>query len=270
MLPAPARTPTARFRRAATAWVTPGAHTATGAAALAYAAGTELPDRLAGAGLAFCAVCTHYAAAMILRAPERGDARSAWAREHPRLMAATVGVAAAGGLALATGCERSRLINLAVVAALGLAYTLPFPGLGWRRIGPLKPVLLATAWTLLTTPWSGGAPIAQGLRWPALFALCLLFDLKDIACDRRHGVVTPAASLGPAGVRALAALLVAATTLAALACGRPDAATESAVLGVTALVAVRGADPVRIVLFGDGAMILAGAARLVSLSDHFP
>ncbi len=94
------------------------------------------------------------------------------------------------------------------MGALSLAYSLPVLPLKdkkrLRDYGSLKIAVLAGVWTLATCLLPimamGKAPITFpfeiALRFIFMFALCLLFDLRDIDEDRRNNIGTVAAKLG--------------------------------------------------------------------------
>lgn len=255
----------AKPRDFAAYWVASGAHTAAGAAALTHATAVSQgkTDATPASAVVFCAVLTFYAAAALMRSCERPDPRADRLRRHLRPTLALIPIAFLTGLVLTPFCDVARILNLALVIALGIAYRVPLPGLGWRRFGPGKPFLLAIAWTLLTTPCDGGDPLPQILRLASLSALCVLFDIKDLNEDRNHGIRTPAVLLGAHGARALSTGLFAFA--AALAYERRDMAAlaETLVLAGVATAGMRGNNRLRIIFYGDGAMILAGVVHLL-------
>lgn len=136
------------------------------------------------------------------------DERTRWYAAHHRRIArrqVLLGVLCAGmvALLLARGAVRPHhLPLLAVFPAIGLAYY-GIGAAGLRRIGWLKPFVIGAVWAGVVT-WHP-AVLAPGRAFPYIDAvgaalllknllfvslLCILFDIKDEADDRRDDLHT--------------------------------------------------------------------------------
>ncbi|MFB6262099.1 MAG: UbiA family prenyltransferase [Bradymonadaceae bacterium] len=164
--------------------------------------------------LVFCATLLVYNLDRLLDAPDRRDdwsERHRWVEEHRRWL---WGMAAVGGMGVVVSLAFvSRTVWMALIP-LGMAavgYTLPLvrggeggdrlkdlPGLKivliagvWAGATALLPAIEVRGWNIDTEAlWIGGE------RALFIFALCVPFDVRDAARDRRAGVQTLAHLLG--------------------------------------------------------------------------
>ncbi len=101
-------------------------------------------------------------------------------------------------------------INLAIAVILFVLYLLPilpFKNLGWiKSVGILKTILLAFAWTIITTliplqvPLWSMKPLISLLfihRLLFMLLLCIIFDSRDSAIDKIRGLHSMATVFNP-------------------------------------------------------------------------
>ena len=101
-------------------------------------------------------------------------------------------------------------INLAIAVILFVLYLLPilpFKNLGWiKSVGILKTILLAFAWTIITTliplqvPLWSMKPLISLLfihRLLFMLLLCIIFDSRDLAIDKIRGLHSMATVFNP-------------------------------------------------------------------------
>lgn len=88
------------------------------------------------------------------------------------------------------------------VLACGVSVFYFFPSGGLRKIGFLKPFLIALTWSMVSVllPWYEYGSFRPGWIFAEhfffIFALCILFDIRDSKADRLNGVKTIPNSLG--------------------------------------------------------------------------
>lgn len=245
-------------------WVGSGTQPALGAGALAFDAARRTGMRPATtAGFVAATIggtLVLYGGRRLFKFPNRTGAEPARPVEPWRPVSVGVGLAllTLGVLTLPLG----QVLHLALWGLVGAAYCLPILGKRLREYGALKPAVLALAWTAITCPPVINTTTAGifAERLPALYALCLLFDLKDRIVDERAGVLTPALVLKADTLRWIAAafLLESLWLTATLA---PASARAPALVG---LIVAATLPPYRStahrswVLRGDGALIALG------------
>ncbi len=113
------------------------------------------------------------------------------------------------------------------LALISLIYSLPF---GLKRVPWCKTFLVAFTWTAVTVgiPWISATthpfpPIVTSLLWghrlAFLFALALMFDMRDVQKDQRAGLITLPMSLGRFKTKAVALSALAITMIPACTFG---------------------------------------------------
>ena len=155
---------------------------------------------------------------------DKSDDRINWCRQHIRFVKALLVLSfifIIGGLVFHfesifsyhDGFNVKNLIIILVIPILALGYSTPiFPGTrkSLREVGWLKAILLSFTWSFTTVILPAMMQpdksdfYTQHLHLPILFAnrfifiaaLCFLFNINDIAEDRKDGIKTLAAILG--------------------------------------------------------------------------
>lgn len=121
-------------------------------------------------------------------------------------------LALTGGLIIAlTGLLHSPWVVIVVCGCAGLfslSYTLPLLPLKTRKrlrdYGLLKIIVLTTVWVVVTTVLPmlqfgvnpARYPFEIGLRFALIFALCILFDLRDVSHDAANNIHTLPYTIG--------------------------------------------------------------------------
>jgi 4-hydroxybenzoate polyprenyltransferase len=149
------------------------------------------------------------------------------------------------GVALLVCCVWQPWLVLAVVLSLvvSLAYLVPIPGLGKRvkELPGCKPLYLGLTVATITGAfaWLDGAALAPAgvaLASANVLVNTALYDLKDLAADRRAGLRSLAALLGPRLFTALHVLNTATVVLAWIATPPATAWIATALAGLYAFV----------------------------------
>ncbi len=179
-----------------------------------------------------------------------------------RAIMIAAGLAAVCGLALAPSLSVSAL-GVAATAALAAVF---YPR--WKRLPGAKTIVVPLVWTWCGIALPTGQTSAlgwQGLVHPVALPIflvfaagCVLCDLKDAARDRRDGVPSMPALVGPDAAARLAVGLALLGAVAAVAAGRPALACSAVALSglglAPTLVAVDDVGP----LIVDVALTLPG------------
>ena len=261
---------------------------ATAAAGLTWATGAllgqQLPPTLpALAGAATLALYNFDSLVPYKRGRPAATARGQWLQAHPDLLLllSTLGLLAALPLAWwllrATPDAWLKLAPLVLLAGLYSVPVIP-TARGWRplRDVPLvKGLLIAAVWTGVTValPARLGVPAVQldpllvllARRFLFVFALTLVFDLRDVVKDAAAGTRTIPLVLGARRTRWLGWALLAACVLL-----RPAGLTNAAFLVLllplgAAAALLAGARPNRpdyyFAGFGDGTLLLPALAE---------
>lgn len=128
--------------------------------------------------------------------------RMAWARRHRRGLKVSAGIMLVGAMAMVPLLEAATVAVGLLLAVAGLAYVLPtLWGTRLKGLGGLKPVIVATVWTLgvvllpaLEANLRLDATIAAlgTYRLALLWAATLLADYPDREGDWQAGLITPA------------------------------------------------------------------------------
>ncbi len=108
--------------------------------------------------------------------------------------------------------SKIEILLLLILLAASLAY---FTSIGkWkglRSIPAVKPVLLALTWSLVTvlfpliTSWNSNTDFILLLqRFLFMLTICIIYNLRDVETDKRHGVVTIAIMVGEKNTKLIA------------------------------------------------------------------
>lgn len=175
--------------------------------------------------LVFFATLVVYELDRLLGASEEdrvdASARHLWLRGHRRALWALTGAAAAGVAACLPFLPIRVTAVLVVLGALSLAYVAPVVRRGgrWHRLkdlAGLKAFLIAAVWaaaTVLLPAFSRGAALlptawVTAERFLFVLAICLPFDVRDLARDRAAGIRTLPVALGVPATRAFGVALL--------------------------------------------------------------
>ncbi|RYY54287.1 MAG: hypothetical protein EOO09_14970 [Chitinophagaceae bacterium] len=172
-------------------------------------------------------------------------ARTQWQRANPRVHGVLLLLSLPGAIFFAWQLRQHWPI-LCLTGFLTFLYSAPkIPHTAFhalRRIALGKTLFLAIVWTMATAllpletnagGWPAGALLFALNRFFLVYAICILFDLRDLEYDRRNGIRSLVTWLTPTGVRnlfILSLLLFTATACQMLAFGHSVAAIVNILL----------------------------------------